>query len=66
MRVKPFLLPLLIVLVVAAGWSGFWWFSAGQLRDGFAAWQAARAAEGTRVNYESREVSGYPLSLIHI
>ena len=64
MRVKSFLLSLLVLIVIVAGWSGFWWYSAGQLREGFAAWQAARAAEGTRVNYESREISGFPFALV--
>jgi hypothetical protein len=58
----PFLLLALVVL--AAGWSAFWWFSAEKLRDGFAAWQAERAAEGTRVSFGAQDIGGYPFSLV--
>ncbi|MEX2408873.1 MAG: DUF2125 domain-containing protein, partial [Rhodovibrionaceae bacterium] len=61
---KSLFLLLFIVLLLAAGWSAFWWYSSQQLRDGFAAWQAERAAEGTRVSYSGYEIGGYPFSLV--
>lgn len=64
MRLKPLLLLILVLALAAAGWSGFWWFSAGKLREGFTAWQAARAAEGTHVTYTAREIGGFPFSLV--
>ena len=64
MRLKSLSLLMLIAVALAAGWSGFWWFSAGKLRDGFAAWQAERAAEGTRVSYGAQDIGGYPFSLV--
>lgn len=64
MRLKSLFLLGLLVVALAAGWSGFWWFSAGKLRDGFAAWQAERAAEGTRVSYTERAIGGYPFTLV--
>lgn len=64
MRLKSFFLLILFLVLAAAGWSAFWRFSAGQLREGFDAWQAARAAEGTRVTYSAREIGGYPFGLV--
>lgn len=51
-------------LLLAAGWSVFWWFSSEKLEEGFAAWRAERAAEGTRVSYADYEIGGYPFSLV--
>lgn len=64
MRLKSVTFLVLLVAVLAAGWSVFWWFSAGTLRDGFAAWQAERAAEGTRVAFSEQRIGGYPFSLV--
>lgn len=64
MRLKSVVFLLTAVLILAAGWSAFWWFSSQKLQDGFAAWQAERAAEGTRVSYGAYTIGGYPFSLV--
>jgi len=38
----------------------YWWISAGRLADGFAAWAAARRAEGWTVTNGTPAISGWP------
>jgi hypothetical protein len=48
--------------VVAAAYSGIWWFAAGRIADGVAAWAEEAKAGGLAVSWQELRVAGYPLS----
>lgn len=50
----------LVVLLAIGGWTGFWFFLAGKVRDGVDNWVAQQAAQGIEVAYTGLEVGGYP------
>jgi len=49
--------------IAGALYVGFWFYMAGQLRDGIAAWAEARRAEGLAVSYDKLDIGGFPLVL---
>lgn len=51
------------VVVLAALYSGYWFFAADQLREGVGRWTAERRAAGWTVSWDSLTVDGFPLSL---
>ncbi len=52
---------LIVVIVIAAlGWSGYWWVSADLRRDAVETWFAARAAEGWVAEYDDLTITGFP------
>src|SRR5215831_13309618 len=53
-------LPLVLVLALAAGWTGFWHYAASRAQGALAAWQAREAARGRSVNCGSESFSGFP------
>lgn len=61
---RNFLGSLLLILAIAAGYSGYWLYAAGALEDGFASWRLARAAEGYAVGHGDVRVRGYPTALL--
>ena len=53
-------MPLALVLVLAAGWSGFWFYAAARAQTELAAWQQREAAAGRVVRCDNQEFSGFP------
>jgi hypothetical protein len=51
---------LVVVLVAAAGYTGYWFYIARQLRAGLEPWAEARRAEGYTVRWEAAAVEGFP------
>ena len=56
----PIFLPLVLVIVLAAAWSGFWYFAAAQAHETLEGWRAREAKEGRVHTCESESVSGFP------
>ena len=57
-----FILPV-IVVVLAAAWTGFWFFAASQVDSNVDAWRAREAAAGRIYDCADRTVSGFPFRL---
>lgn len=51
---------LVVILVCAALWSGYWYVAARGARAGFEAWFDARRAEGWQAEYAALEIDGFP------
>lgn len=51
---------LVIILLGAALWSGYWYVAARGARTGFEAWFEARRAEGWQADYTGLEIRGFP------
>ena len=56
----PILLPLVLVVVLAAGWAGFWSYAAGRAQAEFAAWRDREAARGRVFTCDGEDFSGFP------
>jgi hypothetical protein len=50
------------LLILAAAWTGFWFYTAGTLRDGFGRWVEARRADGWSIQWRSLAVRGFPFA----
>lgn len=61
-RRRPWLmaLPLFVVLALAAGWSLFWVYAAGQVEAVIAGWREREAAAGRHYACGEQTVSGFP------
>jgi hypothetical protein len=59
----PIFLPLVLVVVLAAGWCGFWYFAADKAHEMLEGWRAREAQEGRIHTCASEEVSGFPFRL---
>ncbi|ABD90384.1 DUF2125 domain-containing protein [Rhodopseudomonas palustris] len=57
-----FVLPT-VLLVLAAAWSGFWFYTAGRLDQSVDAWRAREAASGRVYECGNRSVAGFPFRL---
>lgn len=57
----------LIVLAIlglgAAGYAGFWFYAAGEMRENFERWAEERRAEGFEVSYDGLAIVGFPFRL---
>lgn len=56
----PIVLPLALVVALAAGWTGFWYYATGRAQAAFADWQARQAARGEVVSCAEESFSGFP------
>ena len=56
-------LPLAVVVLLAAAWAGFWYYAAGRAESEFAAWRTREAAAGREVSCASQNVGGFPFRL---
>ena len=57
-----FILPVLVV-VLAAAWTGFWFFAASKVDENVDAWRAREAAAGRIYDCADRSVAGFPFRL---
>ena len=62
---KPWLIatPLIIVVVLAAAWSGFWFYAAREAEARINDWQAQQAKAGRVFSCASQAVGGYPFRI---
>jgi hypothetical protein len=49
-----------LVVIAAAGYSGYWFFIARDIRQGIEPWRAARAAQGLAITWRTLDVTGFP------
>jgi hypothetical protein len=56
-------LPLAMVVLLAAAWAGFWYYAAGRAEGAFATWRTREAAAGREVSCASQDVGGFPFRL---
>jgi hypothetical protein len=57
-----FILPVLVV-VLAAAWSAFWFYAASKVDENVDIWRAREAAAGRNYDCANRSVSGFPFRL---
>lgn len=57
-----FILPVLVV-VLAAAWSAFWFYAASKVDENVDLWRAREAAAGRNYDCANRSVSGFPFRL---
>ena len=64
-RRRPWLIatPLIVVLLLAVGWSGFWYYAASQADARIADWQAQQAGAGRAFSCGKQAVGGYPFRI---
>lgn len=56
------IIPILVVLA-AAGWTGYWFFAVDQVESAIENWIAQQTARGAEVSYASIDYSGYPFRI---
>jgi hypothetical protein len=64
MRKMRYLLIIVALVALVAGWTAFWWQGAGLLRERGEAWFAARRAAGWQAEHDGVAVDGFPFRLI--
>lgn len=62
-RIWPVVLPVCIVLVLAAGWCLLWYYAAGVANREMAAWIQREAAAGRVYSCGSQNIGGFPFRL---
>ena len=62
---RPWLiaLPLALVVVLAAGWSAFWFYAAARANSGIADWRAREAQAGRAFSCAAQTTGGFPFRL---
>jgi hypothetical protein len=63
-RVWPVLLPLCIVVALAAGWCGLWYYAAGVADRTLAGWVTREASAGRVYSCGSQTISGFPFRIV--
>lgn len=63
MRLRTFLLPLVIVGAAIGAWSAVWSWGADRAEDAIQLWQAAEAANGRVIQCGERSRGGYPFRM---
>src|SRR3954465_1872427 len=56
-------MPLILVLVLAAGWSALWFYASGEAETRVNAWQAQQAAAGRTFSCGNQAVGGFPFRI---
>jgi len=59
----PIFLALVLVVVLTAAWSGFWYFAAGKAHETLEGWRAREAKAGRTHTCGSESVGGFPFRL---
>lgn len=59
----PILLPFVLVVVLAALWSGAWFYIAARVPDAIADWRAREAKAGRLYGCGSQSISGFPFRI---
>ena len=53
-------LPFVFLLIVAAGWTAWWYIASGRISQGIDRWIETQSAQGVDISYGSRQMGGYP------
>jgi hypothetical protein len=56
-------LALVIVIILAIGWTGLWYYAAGRAEIEFAAWRNREAAAGRVFNCATQGIAGFPFRI---
>lgn len=56
----PIVLLLAVLVVLAAGWTGFWYYATARAQTEFAAWRTREAARGRVFSCDGQDFSGFP------
>jgi hypothetical protein len=56
-------LPLALVVALAAAWAGFWYYAAARADTEFAAFRAREATKGREVNCGNQSIAGFPFRI---
>lgn len=59
----PVFAPLILVLVLAAGWTGFWFYAASKAETVIAAWREREAKAGRIQTCGSQSIEGFPFRI---
>ncbi|MET0445607.1 MAG: DUF2125 domain-containing protein, partial [Pseudorhodoplanes sp.] len=59
----PVLILPILVVVLAAAWSAFWFYAASKVDENVDVWRAREAAAGRQYDCANRSVSGFPFRL---
>jgi hypothetical protein len=59
----PIVLPFALVVMLAALWSGAWFYIAGQAKDAIAAWRAREARAGRVYGCGGQMIAGFPFRI---
>ena len=62
-RLWPIFVPSILMLILAVGWTAFWFYAASQVDVQFDAWRAREAKAGRNYECAKRSVAGYPFRL---
>lgn len=62
-RLWPVFVMPAIVVILAAAWSGFWFYAASKVDENVDVWRAREAAAGRNYDCANRSVSGFPFRL---
>jgi hypothetical protein len=62
-RLWPVFIMPVLVLLAAAGWTGFWFYAAGQAETLVDGWRAREARAGRQYDCANRSVGGYPFRI---
>lgn len=62
-RLWPILILPVLIVVLAAGWSAFWFYAASKVDENVDLWRAREAAAGRVYDCANRSVSGFPFRL---
>lgn len=57
------IIPMLIAVLLLGGYTAFWFFGAGVMREEIDKFVSAEADLGRSVNYETRSIRGFPIAL---
>lgn len=60
---RRYIFLLILVVLLAAGWSGVWFYAAGKAEEAIAGWRAREAKAGRDYACRSQTVGGYPFRI---
>lgn len=62
-RSWPLLVPVLILIILAGGWSAFWFYAAGKAQDIIADWRQREAKSGRLYSCVNESIGGFPFRI---
>jgi hypothetical protein len=62
-RLWPVFVPFLLVVVLAVGWTGLWFYAAGRAETALTGWRAREARAGRIHNCGSEAIGGFPFRI---
>jgi hypothetical protein len=62
-RLWPVFVPFVLLVVLAVGWTGLWFYAAGRAENAIAGWRAREAKSGRTYECASESIGGYPFRI---